>query len=84
MIRALYAKALKRIPVVAAALGSVAGLPAAKFVAAHFSVMIQSAQLMVAGPKLVKRALGKELSKEELGGVGVHGGSGVAGQHRSQ
>jgi len=33
---------------------------------------------MVAGPKLVKRALGKELSKEELGGVGVHGGSGVA------
>lgn len=32
----------------------------------------------MAGPKLVRRALGTEITKEELGGVAVHGASGVA------
>jgi len=40
--------------------------------------MVSTAQVMVAGPKLVKRALGHELTKEELGGASVHGLSGVA------
>ncbi len=72
------AAALAQAPVVSAALGAVAGLPAARLVASHFSVMTRdTAQVLVGGPALVERALGEEATKEELGGARVHARSGV-------
>lgn len=64
---------LSLVPVVAAALGPVAGLGAARVAASHFSVMVRgSSQLFVAGPPVVYRALGREPEKEELGGSVIH------------
>jgi len=67
------------IPVAGVALGSVAGLGAARVVGAHFSVMVREiSQVFAAGPPLVERATGEKLTKEELGGYEVHArGSGV-------
>ena len=72
------ARALASVPVATGALGPVAGLPAARLVAAHFSVMARdNAQVMIAGPAVVERALGQKISKEELGGAEVHSRNGV-------
>src|ERR671937_28069 len=61
---------LSTVPVVAAALGPVAGLGAARIVAAHFSVIVRgTAQLFVAGPPVVAAAMGEAPDKEELGGA---------------
>jgi acetyl-CoA carboxylase carboxyltransferase component len=67
------------VPVASAVLGSVAGLGAARAVASHFSVMVRgTSQVFAAGPPVVVRATGEELTKEELGGYKVHArGSGV-------
>src|ERR1700704_310344 len=60
----------KRVPVVAAALGPVAGLGAARVVCSHFSVIGRdTAQLFVAGPPVVAAAMGESPDKEELGGA---------------
>jgi len=70
--------ALATVPVVCAALGPVAGFPAARLVASHLAIMTRdTAQVLTGGPALVERALGKTLSKEELGGAAVHARSGV-------
>jgi methylmalonyl-CoA decarboxylase subunit alpha len=75
---AIIADAMSKIPIASAALGPVAGFPAGRLVASHFSVMARgTSQIMIGGPALVKRALGRDLSKEELGGVAVHAKSGV-------
>ena len=75
---AVIANAMGCIPIASAALGPVAGFPAGRLVASHFSVMVKSiSQVMVGGPALVKRALGKEISKEALGGYQIHSKSGV-------
>jgi acetyl-CoA carboxylase carboxyltransferase component len=72
------ARALGTVPVVTAALGPVAGLPASRFVASHFSVMSKkTAQILIAGPAVVERALREKVTKEELGGAQVHGKNGV-------
>ncbi|HEY8491506.1 MAG TPA: carboxyl transferase domain-containing protein [Dehalococcoidia bacterium] len=64
---------LSEIPVVAAALGPVAGLGAARVVTSHFSVMVKdTSQLFVAGPPVVARGMGQEVTKEELGGSHIH------------
>ncbi len=64
---------LSQVPVVAAALGPVAGLGAARVAASHFSVMVRgSSQLFVAGPPVVHRAFAREVEKEELGGSHIH------------
>ena len=61
-----------------AALGAVAGFPAARLVASHYALMARdTSQVLVAGPAVVERALGEKLSKEELGGAQVHGRNGV-------
>jgi acetyl-CoA carboxylase carboxyltransferase component len=75
----IVTQALGEIPVLAAALGPVAGLGAARVAASHFSVMVRGlAQLFIAGPPVVKRALGEEVDKEALGGSHIHTrGSGV-------
>jgi len=72
------ADTLRQIPVASAAMGPVAGLPAARFVASHFRVMTKgTSQILVAGPAVVERAFGKKLTKEQLGGVQVHKLNGV-------
>ena len=69
----LCMEALATVPVVCAALGPVAGFPAARLVASHFSIMTrETAQVLTGGPALVERALGSSPSKEELGGAQVH------------
>jgi acetyl-CoA carboxylase carboxyltransferase component len=67
------ARVLELVPVASAALGAVAGFPAARLAASHFSVMTRNtSQVLIGGPALVERALGEKLTKEELGGVRVH------------
>ncbi len=71
------AEAMAGVPVASAALGPVAGMPAARLVASHFSVMSRpTAQVLVAGPAVVQRAIGENKSKEELGGAAVHTANG--------
>lgn len=61
---------LSRVPVVALGLGSVAGLGAARLAASHYSIMTRKSAMFVAGPPVVK-ALGQDLSKDELGGADI-------------
>src|SRR5258705_8692034 len=66
------------VPMIAAALGPVAGYPAGRLVTAHFSLMTRdTAQVLVGGPALVARATGEEVDKQQLGGAEVHGRNGV-------
>jgi acetyl-CoA carboxylase carboxyltransferase component len=69
---------MSEIPVLAAALGPVAGLGAARVACSHFSVMVRGvAQVFVAGPPVVERAFGTPIDKESLGGwkIQVEAGS---------
>jgi acetyl-CoA carboxylase carboxyltransferase component len=72
------ARTMWSIPVATAALGAVAGLPAARLVASHFSVMTkENSQVLVAGPKVVERALKENITKEAMGGAHIHTRNGV-------
>lgn len=74
----VQARMLNLVPVASAALGPVVGLGAARAVMSHFCVMVRDlAQVFVAGPPLVAYASHEELTKEELGGAGVHAANGV-------
>ena len=74
----IIADAMSQIPVVSGAMGAVAGFPAGRLVASHFSVMTKhTAQVLIGGPALVERALGVKMNKDELGGAQVHSRSGV-------
>ena len=69
---------LSEVPVVAAALGPVAGLGAARVAHSHFSLMVRGvSQVFVAGPPAAQRAFGSPVGKEELGGVDIHGVNGT-------
>ena len=60
-------------PSVSLALGSVAGIGAARVATSHYSVIVKdSAQMMIAGPALVDWASLGEVSKEELGAAKIH------------
>ena len=60
-------------PSVSLALGSVAGIGAARVATAHYSVIVkESAQMMIAGPALVDWASLGDVSKEELGASKIH------------
>src|SRR5215472_5762890 len=66
-------QALSLVPSVSAVLGSVAGLPPIQACLAHFSVMVRGiSQIFPGGPPVVKAALGRDITKEELGGDQVH------------
>ena len=70
-------KNLATVPVIALALGPVAGLGAARAVTSHFSIMVEKlSQMFVAGPPVVKR-VGEDLTKEELGGSEIHSKNGA-------
>jgi acetyl-CoA carboxylase carboxyltransferase component len=75
---AAVGQTLASVPVACAALGATAGMPAGRLVASHYSVMTRhTAQVIIGGPALVERALGRSVSKEALGGAEVHQHSGV-------
>ncbi len=65
-------------PSVALALGSVAGIGAARVVTSHYSVIVEdTAQMMIAGPALVEQAGQREVTKEDLGHARVHTANGA-------
>ena len=69
---------LSTVPVVAAGLGPVAGLGAARLCAAHLSILVEgTAQLFVAGPPVVSSGTGEHVDKEQLGGARVHAKNGA-------
>ncbi|MDZ7728006.1 MAG: carboxyl transferase domain-containing protein [Dehalococcoidia bacterium] len=71
-------EALNEVPVVAAAMGSVAGLGAARVTTAHWNIMVKdTSQVFVAGPPVVSRGMGEDVTKEELGGAETHYHNGV-------
>jgi len=60
-------------PSVSLALGSVAGIGAARVSTSHYSVIVKdTAQMMIAGPALVEWASLGNVSKEELGSSKIH------------
>ncbi|GAA2215763.1 hypothetical protein GCM10009850_112310 [Nonomuraea monospora] len=60
---------LGRVPVIALALGPVAGLGAARLVTSHVSIMVKElSQVFIAGPAVVEAGMGESVTKEELGG----------------
>ncbi|GAA0590420.1 hypothetical protein GCM10010174_01750 [Kutzneria viridogrisea] len=64
---------LSTVPVVAACLGPVVGLGAARAVMSHLCVFVDGlAQLFVAGPPVVRGGTGEQVSKDELGGTDIH------------
>ena len=64
---------MQYVPVVAAVLGSVAGGPAGRAMLAHWNVMTRdTSELFAAGPPVVARALGHDVTKSQLGGAQVH------------
>jgi acetyl-CoA carboxylase carboxyltransferase component len=64
---------LKTVPVVGVALGACAGQGAIKVLSSHFSVMVRDqAQVMAAGPHVVRQAYGQDVDKNDLGGHLVH------------
>lgn len=68
---------LATVPVVSLALGSVAGLGAARVVSSHYSMIVKgTAQMFTAGPPVVKQ-IGENLTKEELGGSSIHAKNGA-------
>ena len=64
----------REVPTVGGIVGPTAGAPAARSMLCHFTVMPrgESASVFAAGPPVVKRAIGHELTKRELGGAEVH------------
>lgn len=68
---------LTRVPFVTLGLGPCAGLGAGRLAASHFAVMVKElAQVFVAGPP-VSRALGEDVTKEELGGWEIQARNGT-------
>lgn len=68
---------LATVPVVSMALGSVAGLGAARVTTSHYSIMVKNtSQMFIAGPPVVAR-IGQKLEKNELGGSAIHTRNGV-------
>ena len=61
---------LARVPVVALALGPVAGLGAARLVTSHLAVAVKDiSQVFVAGPAVVEAGMGERVDKQALGGA---------------
>jgi acetyl-CoA carboxylase carboxyltransferase component len=65
-------------PSVSLALGSVAGIGAARVATSHYSVIVrETAQMMIAGPALVEQAQLGNHGKEELGHANIHTSNGA-------
>jgi acetyl-CoA carboxylase carboxyltransferase component len=69
----LVTQNLNTVPVIGMALGSTAGLGAARVCGSHWSVMVKgTSQMFIAGPPVVNRLGPKQFDKEELGGSEIH------------
>ena len=69
---------MSEVPVIACAMGSVAGLGAARVVTSHWAIMVKgTSQVFVAGPPVVAAGMGEEVDKEQLGGWEIHYRNGV-------
>ncbi|MFD6268802.1 acyl-CoA carboxylase subunit beta [Nocardia asteroides] len=68
---------LDEVPVLTMLSGAAVGASAARAVASHFSVMTKDSVIFAGGPPLVRRALGLDIDKHELGGGPVATGSGT-------
>ena len=65
-------------PSVSLALGSVAGIGAARVATSHYSLIVrETAQMMIAGPALVEQASLGDHAKEELGHADIHTANGA-------
>ncbi len=65
-------------PSVSLALGSVAGIGAARVATSHYSLIVrETAQMMIAGPALVEQASLGGHEKEELGHADIHTSNGA-------
>ena len=63
---------LGEVPVVSAVMGTAAGGPAGRAILSHFTVMVKdTSQIFAAGPPVVRRSLGQNITKEDLGGAKV-------------
>jgi len=63
---------LSYVPVVSAVMGTAAGGPAGRAILSHWSVMVKdTSQVFAAGPPVVKRSIGENVTKEDLGGSKV-------------
>lgn len=67
-----------QVPMVCLVLGPSAGHGALTAPLSDFVVMTPNASMFVAGPPIVKAAIGETVTKEDLGGPQVHLASGVA------
>ncbi|MYJ58399.1 MAG: propionyl-CoA carboxylase, partial [Chloroflexi bacterium] len=65
-------RAGQEVPLVFGASGSTAGGVAARVMLGHFTVMTPQGALFAGGPPLVKRALGLDITKDQLGGPDIH------------
>ena len=67
-----------RVPQIAVVTGVSAGGGAYSPALTDFVVMTESARMFLTGPRVVKAALGEEVSMSELGGPAVHARNGVS------
>jgi acetyl-CoA carboxylase carboxyltransferase component len=63
---------LSEVPVLVAVVGPAAGGTAGRATLSHFSVITRSSVLFAGGPPVVRRALGMDVDKHELGGAEMH------------
>jgi methylmalonyl-CoA decarboxylase subunit alpha len=63
---------MSEVPVVTAVLGAAAGGSGGRAVVSHFSVIGRGSVMFAGGPPVVKRSLGIEIDKHELGGAEMH------------
>jgi methylmalonyl-CoA decarboxylase subunit alpha len=63
---------LGSVPVLTAVLGAAAGGTAGRAVLSHFSVISKGSVLFAGGPPVVRRSLGQDVDKAELGGAEMH------------
>jgi acetyl-CoA carboxylase carboxyltransferase component len=66
-----------RAPQISVITGTAAGGGCYSPALTDFVVMSRDASMFLTGPKIVRHALGEQVSTDELGGVGVHGRNGV-------
>jgi acetyl-CoA carboxylase carboxyltransferase component len=60
------------VPVVSAVMGVAAGGPAGRAILSHWSVMVAGqSQVFAAGPPVVQRAMGLDVTREQLGGSSI-------------
>ena len=63
---------MSEVPVLTAVLGAAAGGSGGRAVVSHFSVISRGSVLFAGGPPVVKRSLGIDIDKHQLGGAEMH------------